>query len=798
MTNHFIDYKNTDVFLMIGSNSAENHPQAMRWIMKARERGARLIVVDPRATKSASLADIHVRLRPGTDIAFINGMMNYILQNQLYHRSYLLNYTNASYLVHPGFKFQDGVFSGLTGENGGARYDTATWQYQAEGGEIKKDPTLRDPNCVFQLLKKHVSRYDIQTVARITGSPPDIYEQACRLFASTGQPGRAGNVIYAMGITQHTCGAQNARALCMLQLLLGNVGVAGGGVNAQRGESNVQGSTDMAMLHHLLPGYLGMVYAGKHTTLRDYLAGEVPRAGYWSNKGKFFVSLLKAWFGDQARRENDFGFDWLPKHDGKNRTHMGIFAEMAAGNIKGLFAWGQNPAVGGPSALQERQAMEKLDWLVVVDLFETETAAFWHRPGVDPAGINTEVFLLPAAMSYEKEGTVVNSGRWAQFRYKAVDPPGEAKSDLWIADRLFKAVKQEYQRGGRFPDPVLNLAWNYDRPGREEPDIDRIALEINGYQTAGRQALGHFGQLADDGSTACGNWLYTGYWFVDEEAGVPAARRRVLKDDSGLGLFPRFAFAWPANRRILYNRCSADAAGNPWNPEKVLVKWDGAAGKWITNDVPDFKAGEVPPEKSAANPFIMLEEGQGRLFAVQGVVDAPMPEHYEPVESPVWNKMSKQQNNPLYTRFRGEFNRVAGTANKQYPYVATTHRVIEHYQSGAVTRNCPTLAEISAHMYVNISPSLARKLGVKTGDDVIVSTPRGEITVKAAVNGICMPLVVDGREIEVVGLPWHFGFQGLALGESANALTPSVGDPNTSIPEYKAFVCNITRAVKGV
>ncbi|ABO49649.1 formate dehydrogenase alpha subunit [Desulforamulus reducens MI-1] len=810
MTNHFVDYKNSDVFLMIGSNSAETHPQAMRWILKARDtRGAKLIVADPRLTKSASMADLFVRHRPGTDIAFINGIMKYVIENELYHKEYVISYTNASYLINPDFKFKDGVFSGFNMKDGKASYDTTSWQYQKEGEDIKKDPTLQDPHCVFQILKRHVSRYDIKTVSRITGVPEDQFKKVCEIYSTTGKPGKAGNVIYAMGITQHTHGSQNARALCVLQLLLGNIGIPGGGVNAQRGESNVQGSTDMAMLNHLLPGYIGMIYAGKHNTLKDYLEKEVPKTGYWSNKGKFLVSLLKAWYGGKATKENDFGYDFVPKHDGKNRTHMGIFDELSKGTVKGMFAWGQNPAVGGPSAYQERKAMEKLDWLVAVDLFETETAAFWHRPEADPTKINTEVFFLPAAMSYEKEGTVVNSGRWAQFRYKAVNPPGEAKSDLWIADKLFKAVKKEYQSGGKFPDAIMNMVWNYDQPGHDEPNIDKINVEINGYEVGSGKTLPSFAKLQDDGSTACGNWVYAGFWFEDKDAKVPAAKRRIKKDPTGLGLYPQFAFSWPANRRIVYNRCSMDAKGNPWHAEKTIIKWDALASKWVTYDVPDFgitKPGAdplglpevIPPEKSAANPFIMLDEGHGRLFAVKGVIDAPMPEHYEPVESPVRNIMSKQQNNPIFVKFKGDFEKVAGAANDKYPIIATTHRVVEHYQSGAVTRNCPTLAEASAHMFVNISPKLAQKLGVKMGDDVIVETPRAQITCKAAVNPVCLPLRVDGKELEVVGMPWCFGYQGVTSGATANDLTPSVGDPNTSIPEYKAFVVNIKKAGRGV
>ncbi|MBM7855347.1 formate dehydrogenase major subunit [Desulfohalotomaculum tongense] len=790
MTNHFVDYQHTDVFLMIGSNSAENHPQSMRWIGKAkRNRGAKLIVVDPRLTKSTVYADIFARHRPGTDIPFLLGIMNYAIQNNLYHKEYVVNYTNASYLVNPEFGFNDGLFSGAGEKNGRVTYDKATWQYQKDGETIKKDPTLKHPNCVFQLLKKHVSRYDIKTVSNITGIPEDVYRKVCETFASTGAPNKSGNIIYAMGITQHTTGTQNVRAIAMLQLLLGNIGRPGGGVNAQRGESNVQGSTDLAMLSHLLPGYLGVPNATKHKNLQDYIERETPASGYWKNKPKFLISLLKAFYGQHAAKENDFCFDLLPKVDGKNRTHMGIFQEMMAGNIKGFLAWGQNPAVGGPGASYERKAMEKLDWLVVVDLFETETAAFWHAPGVNPQNINTEVFLLPAAFSYEKQGTVTNSGRWIQWRYQAVNPPGEAKSDLWIADRLFKAIRKEYQSGGRFPDPILKMNWDYDIPGHDEPDVEKVAVEINGYEIGKNEPLDSFGKLKDDGSTACGMWIYTGYMAVDKDLNVPNCKRR-SREDSGLGSFLKYSFSWPLNRRIIYNRCAADMDGNPWDPERALFKWDG--NKWICHDVPDFGGGK-PPRESGAAPFIMLPEGHGRLFA-SGPVDGPFPEHYEPMESPTENIISKQQAAPCANVFKGDWAKLAELGDPNYPIVATTHRTIEHYQSGAVTRSCPTLAEIGPYMYVSVSEELAKEKGIKPGDDVWVETARGKIKCKASVLPVVKPLIVNGRKVEIVGMPWCFGYQGIVTGPVANDLVPAVGDGNTSIPESKAFMCNIRKA----
>lgn len=796
MTNSFTDYQNTDVFLIIGANPAENHPMAMQHIgMAMVKRGAKIIVADPRFTKTAAKAHIHAPLRPGTDIAFLLGIMNYAIQNNLYHREYVLNYTNASYLVSPEFAFNEGVFSGLT-EKG---YDTKTWQYQKDGDAVKKDPSLQDPNCVFQIIKRHVSRYDISTVCKITGTPEDTYKKVCELYSSTGRAGKAGNLIYAMGITQHSYGSQNVRATAMLQLLLGNIGIAGGGVNAQRGESNVQGSTDQAMLFHLLPGYNPMFDATVHPTLKDYIEKATPKTSFWSNRPKFIISMLKAWFGDKATKENDFCYDWVPKLDGKDHSHMSIFNDMAAGKIKGFFAWGQNPAVGGPLASKTREALEKLDWMVGVDLFETETVSFWKRPGVNPADIKTEVFMLPTGFSYEKEGTVANSARWIQWRWKAVDPPGQAKSDLWIADRLMKAIRKEYQAGGKFTEPIMNMVWNYpDVPGHDEPDITKVAEEMNGYVVADGTVLDSFAKLKDDGSTACGIWIYTGYFYTDPELKVPACQRRSRNDNGGLSLYPKWSFAWPANRRIVYNRCSADPSGRPWDPKRSLVSWDGS--KWVNNDVPDFGFKDaatgafIPPEKSAANSFIMNTEGAGRLFAPTGLKDGPLPEHYEPLESPVKNIMGKQQDNPVAAKYKGDFGKIAETASPEFPYVATTHRLIEHYQSGAVTRNCPNLAELMPEMFVTISPKLAGKIGVEPGEFVLVSSARGEIKCKVNVLPIVKALKINGSEIEIVGLPWHWGYQGIASGSTANDLTPFVGDPNTRIPEYKAFLCNVRKA----
>lgn len=779
MTNHWIDYRNSDVIMCIGLNMAENHPISMKWVNRARERGAKFIVVDPRFTRTAAVADTYAPIRPGTDIAFIGGIINYVLENKLYHEEYVRNYTNASYLIHPDYKFNDGLFSGWDGK----KYDKNTWAYQKDAeGNILKDPALKDPRCVFQLLKKHYSRYMPDVVSQITGCPVDKLLEVARTFGSTGYPGKAGNICYAMGITQHTYGSQNCRILCMLQLLLGNIGIAGGGVNAQRGESNVQGSTDFAILYHILPGYLATPEAGQHPTLKDYLEKKTPKTGYWSNTPKFLISLLKAWWGEYASKENDFCYDYLPKLDGKNHSHMAIFEAVHNGEVKGIFAWGQNFAVGGPKAAWEREALGKLDWLVVVDMFETETAAFWRRPGVNPTTIKTEVFLLPAAGSYEKQGSIANSGRWIQWRYEAVRPPGEAKSDLWIVNRLFHAIRAEYKKGGAFPNPILELNWDYGHD--EEPEIEKVAVEINGYAVGGGQPLLNFTKLAADGSTACGCWIYSGYYnnYAD-----PPAKRRDNSDPTGIGLFPNWAFAWPLNRRIIYNRCAADPSGKPWDEESWVVKWDGA--KWLTRDEPDFKADTNPPRETANTPFIMLPELQARLFA-EGLAEGPFPEHYEPMESPVKNILSSQQTNPCLVKWGTDF---AAVGSREYPYVGTTYRVCEHWQSGIMTRSSPWLCELMPNMFVEISSRLAAEKGIDNGNLVEIRTPRNTIKAIACVTNRLQPLSINGKVVEVIGLPWHWGYQGYARGDSANLLIAHVGDANTTIPEYKAFLCNIRR-----
>jgi len=783
MTNPWVDIKNADCVLIIGSNAAENHPISFKWVSKAMENGAKLIHVDPRFTRTSTRADIYAPLRPGTDIAFINGIINYILQNELYNKEYLLDHTNVSFLVSPEFGFSEGLFTGYVPDQ--RKYDKKTWVYQLdENGNVKKDNTLQNPNCVFQLMKKHFSRYTLDKASSITGTPKALLEEVAKTYGSTGAKDKSGVIMYAMGTTQHTVGTQNIRTYSILQLLLGNIGVAGGGIAAMRGESNVQGSTDYGLLFHILPGYLKTPRV-ENQTLAQYLEAVTPKwndpksANWWQNTPKYMVSLLKAYWGDYARKENEFCYPYLPKVSA-DYSHISLFEAMYNGVIKGLIAMGQNPAVGGPNVNKEKKALQNLNWLVAADLWETETAAFWMEEGVDPKKIKTEVFLLPAASSVEKEGSISNSGRWMQWRYAAVHPPGDAESDLWMLDRFFKELKKLYEKeGGKFPDPILDLKWNYGEG--EEPDVHLVAKEINGYDLTTGKLLPGFAKLMDDGTTSSGCWIYCASYTED---GNMAARRDLTDVVNNIGLYPKWSWCWPMNRRIIYNRASCDLQGNPYAPHKFVIKWNPEEKKWI-GDIPD---GAWPPGEKYS--FIMRTEGVARLFG-SGLADGPFPEHYEPLESPVNNLMSSQQNNPTMKIWSKE---EIGT-REQYPIIATTYRVTEHWQAGQMTRNSPWLVELMPDMFVEMSKSLAKARNVKHGDKVRILTARGDITAYAVVTDRIKPFKVNGKSYELIGLPWHFGFKGLAKGCSANCLTPHVGDANTMIPEYKAFLCDVRKEV---
>jgi formate dehydrogenase major subunit len=705
---------------------------------------------------------------------------------------YLTEYTNASFLIDPDFKSAadlDGLFSGYNSST--KSYDKSTWQYQLdENGIPKMDKTLKDPNCVLQIMKKQYARYDMDTACKITGAPKDTYLKIAQTYAATGKPGKAGTIMYAMGTTQHTHGTQNIRSYAILQLLLGNIGIAGGGINALRGESNVQGSTDMCLLAHILPGYLKQP-TNKDTTLQKLLDRVTPKsndpksANWWQHYPKYMVSLLKAWYGNAATKSNEFGYQNLPKTT-KPQTaysHIGLFEAMYEGVIKGLMCWGQNPAVGGPNSNLERKALENLDWLVAVDLWETETAAFWKRPGVDTKSIKTEVFLLPAAASFEKEGSVTNSGRWMQWRYKAINPPGEAEADLWMLNRLVLKLKELYASdGGPNAEAITKLTWDYGSP----PDVHKVAKEINGYDLTTGKLLPSFGKLKDDGTTISGNWLYCASYT---ENGNMAARRDATPGPFNIGLTPNWGWCWPVNRRIIYNRASVDLNGVPWDKEHPVIWWKN--GKWA-GDVPDggWPPMAVDPAKTK-HPFIMKPEGHARLFGM-GRADGPLPEHYEPWESPVENLMSGTQSDPALLEGATAKNQRCDPA--QYPIVATTYRLTEHWQAGQMTRNLPWLVELMPGMFVEMSEELAAEKGIANGSKVIVENVRGKVEGTAIVTKRFKPFEINGKIVHEVGLPWHWGYTGLSTGDSANLLTPHVGDANTMIPEYKAFLCDVKKA----
>ncbi len=829
MTNHWNDFQNSDVILIMGSNPAANHPISFKWITRAMEKGAKLICVDPRFTQSAAKADLYAPLRSGTDIAFLGGMIKYLLENNLIQKEYVLAYTNAAFLVNPAFKLPGdnrGVFSGLSD----GKYDKATWAYQTDAaGVIRKDASLKDPHCVYQLLKRQYARYTPDIVSRITGTPKAKLLEVYKLYAATAKPEKAGNILYAMGWTQHTVGVQNIRAMSIIQLLLGNMGVAGGGVQALRGESNVQGSTDHGLLYHILPGYIATptaslstlaAYNEKYTTKTK----EPHSLNWMKNLPKYSVSYLRSVYGMNATLEEAYGY--LPKgDDGANYSWLVLFDEMFKGRFSGLFAWGMNPACSGAHSGKVRQALGKLDWLVNVNLFDNETGSFWRGPGMDPKKIKTEVFMLPCASSVEKEGSITNSGRLMQWRYKAVDPLGDSLPDGEIMTELFYKVRDLYEKqGGPLKEALTKLTWNY---GPKRPDgtirfVDpqAVAREINGFFLEDAKVedptkkgefrefkkgdpVPAFAWLQDDGTTSSGCWVYCGSYGAANLAG-----RRGQKDPTGIGTYPEWAWSWPVNRRIIYNGASVDPSGKPWDPQRPVILWDGT--KW-TGDVPDG----VGNPGSGRPPFIMKPDGVGSLFG-PGLADGPFPEHYEPLECPVEkNLLSPQKHNPAIRRFEkkgvgSELDLIA-SCDPRFPFVCSTYRVSEHWQTGVLTRWCPWLVEMQPGMFVEMSKELAKERGIANGDQVIVKSARGELSATAVVTARFKPFEIDGATIHQVGIPWHFGWITTAdrkygphdkkpeiftTGDAANLLTPTAGDANTMIPESKAFMVNVVK--KGV
>lgn len=807
MTNAWTDIKNTDLVIVMGGNAAEAHPCGFKWVTEAKHhRGARLIVVDPRFNRTASVADVYAPIRPGSDIAFLMGAIRYCIEKDKVQWDYVKAYTNATYLVREDFAWADGLFTGYDAEK--RDYDRTAWEYQMNAdGTVKADPTLSDPRCVWNLLKQHVAVYTPEFVENICGTPKDRYLKICEMIGATAARDKVMTSLYALGWTQHSKGAQNIRGMAMLQLILGNVGLPGGGVNALRGHSNIQGLTDIGLLSNTLPGYMNLA-TEKEPDYATYMStrGNKPlvpgQTSYWQNTPKFMVSFLKAMWGEAATKENDWGFDWLPKLDVPYYDILRMFDMMSRGEVNLYFCQGFNPLLSFPNRAKLTEGLSKLKLLVTIDPLETETAHFWENHGiyndVDSSKIMTEVLQLPATCFAEDEGATVNSGRWLQWHWPGATPPGEAKHDTWILANIFLRVRELYRReGGVCPEPILNLSWDYKDP--YDPEPAELAQEMNGraLQTLTDPAdpekvlveagklLPNFAVMRDDGSTMSGCWIYAGSWT--EEGNMMA--RRDNSDPGDIGTFLNWTFAWPANRRILYNRASCDLAGKPWDESRKLIEWTGE--KWAGFDVPDIA---VTAKPETVMPFIMTPEGTARLFARKLMRDGPFPIHMEPFESPVENPFNaKLRGNPVARIFPNDVEQLGTSAD--YPFVATSYRLTEHFHYW--TKHNRVNAVLQPEFFVEISEELAAERGIVKGGRVRVWSKRGEVWAKAVVTKRIRPLMCGGKTVHVVGIPLHWGFMGAARkGFGPNSLTPFVGDANIDTPEFKAFLVNIEPAAE--
>ena len=809
MTNHWVDIKNANIVLIMGGNAAEAHPCGFKWVTEAKAKNkAKLIVVDPRFNRSASVADLYAPIRVGTDIVFLGGVIRYLLENDKVQHEYVKNYTDFSFIVRDDFSFEDGLYSGY--DPSSRHYNKASWDYELdEDGYVRTDPSLRHPRCVYQLLKKHYSSYTPEMVHRVCGTPIDKFQQVCEWLASTATPDRAATVMYALGWTQHTTGSQIIRTGAMMQLLLGNIGVSGGGMNALRGHSNIQGLTDLGLMTNLLPGYLTLPGQDEQS-FDGYIEQRALKPlrrnqmSYWQNYKKFHVSLMKAWWGDAAHEGNNWAYDYLPKLD-KPYDMMQVFELMHDGKVNGYICQGFNPLAAAPYKNKTSDALKKLKFLIIMDPLVTETSEFWRSYGdfndVDSSQIQTEVFRLPTSCFAEEAGALVNSGRWLQWHWKGAEPPGDAKTDIEIMATLFQRLQALYKKeGGTFPEPIVNLRWPYANP--DFPTAEELAKEYNGYalkdlrdpnnpsrilRKEGEQLSG-FGELRDDGSTIAGCWLYTGSWT--EEGNMMA--RRDNSDPTGIGQTLKWAWSWPANRRVMYNRASCDLAGKPFNPRKMLIEWDGQS--WVGADTPDYKLDENPAE--GMGPFIMNPEGVGRFFARKAMAEGPFPVHYEPVENPLgYNPLypdnDKAVSNPIARIFADDLEAMGTVAD--FPYVATTYRLTEHFHFW--TKHARLNAITQPAPFIEMGVKLAEKLGIKNGETVKISSKRGYVKAVAVVTKRIRELQIDGKSVHQVGIPLHWGFVGLVKqGYLTNTLTPSVGDGNTQTPEYKAFLVNVEKA----
>jgi formate dehydrogenase major subunit len=808
MTNHWVDIKNADLVLIMGGNAAEAHPCGFKWVTEAKAHNkARLIVIDPRFTRSASVADVYAPIRAGADIALLAGVINYLLTNDKIQRDYVISYTDATFIVKDDFAFRDGLYSGYNAET--RSYDKSSWDYElGEDGFARTDPTLSDPRCVYNLMKQHYSRYTPEMVERVCGTPKEKFLQICEMIASTATPTRAMTIMYALGWTQHTVGSQMIRCAAMVQLLLGNIGVSGGGMNALRGHSNIQGLTDLGLLSDLLPGYITLPHEKeqdyeKYAAARAFKPLRPNQTSYWQNFPKFFVSLQKAWWGDAASAENHWAYDYLPKLD-KPYDMLQAYDLMDQGKMNGYLAQGFNPLAAAPNKAKMTAALSKLKFLVIMDPLTTETSEFWRNYGahndVDPSKIQTEVIRLPVTCFAEEDGALVNSGRWLQWHWKGAEPPGEARSDIDIMAELFTRMRKLYQsEGGAFPDPIVKLSWPYANP--DKPTPEELAKEYSGKALAdladakdatkvlrksGEQLAG-FGELRDDGSTASGCWIFCGSWGPTGNL----MARRDNSDPTGIGQTLNWAWSWPANRRVLYNRASCDVSGKPLNPQRTLIKWNGR--QWVGADTPDYKVDDDPA--SGVGPFIMNAEGVARFFARANMAEGPFPEHYEPFETPLgYNPLNRNEpravNNPAARIFKAD-REALGTA-AQFPHVATTYRLTEHFHYW--TKHVRLNAITQPEQFVEIGEALAKDLGVAAGDRVRVSSNRGHIEAVAVVTKRIRALNIDGKTVHTVGIPIHWGFTGIAKpGYLANTLTPFVGDGNTQTPEFKAFLVKVEK-----
>ena len=809
MTNHWVDIKNADVVVVMGGNAAEAHPVGFRWAIEAKkQKGAKLAVIDPRFNRTASVADFYSPIRSGTDITLLLAVIKYLLDNDKIQHEYVKHYTNASYLVNEGFAFEDGLFTGYNEET--RSYDKSTWSYQLdENGQPKRDLTLQDPRCVINLLKKHVERYTPEMVERVCGTKQKAFLEFAELLGTTAAPNKTMTILYALGWTQHTVGAQNIRCMAMIQLLLGNIGMAGGGINALRGHSNVQGTTDMGLFPSMLPGYIPLP-TENDTSLENFLNRITPKTAvegqvnYWQNTPKFMVSMLKAFYGDNATKENEFGFHNLPKQYKKKMDHMQYIDLMDQGKINGYICQGYNPVASYPNSNKIVSALSKLKFLVVMDPLKTDTSEFWQNHGeyndVNPADIQTEVLRLPTICFAEEDGSIANSGRWLQWHWKAAEPPKEAKPDVDILSEIREVMLEMYEHeGGPSIDTIKAMTWDYKNP--LEPKADEVAKENNGYALEDLydangnliakkgELLSSFAQLRDDGTTSSAIWIYTGQWTQKGNQ----MENRDNSDPSGLGNTLGWAFAWPMNRRVLYNRASADLSGKPWDAKRQLVKWNGK--NWNYIDIADF--GTAPPN-SNVSPFIMQNEGVGRLFALDKMAEGPFPEHYEPIETPIGTNPLHPNvvSNPVTRILERDKDSFAKDAS-EFPYVGTTYRLTEHFHWWTKNSNLNMIAQ--PQPFVEISEDLASEKGIANGDVVKVSSKRGYIKAKAVVTKRIKSLDVDGKKVHTVGIPLHGGF--IADGRKShlpNRLTSRVGDANTQTPEYKTFLVNIEKTTEAL